>query len=646
VSGLQLLYGPTRIKNPLKRIGKRGEGRWAPITWKQAISEVADKLQALRSNGQAHTVGCITDSDRGTVPRLLSRFLTVFGSPNYMRTPSIDDAYEIALYLMQGVQASAGFDVEKADFVISFGAGVIEGWGSPVRMFQANSHWRSGQGKIVQIESRLSNTAAKSDQWIAINPGTDAVLALGLAHIIIKEDRQQATFVSTYAQGFDEWKRMVLARYNPETVAQITGIDQETLVSLARSFVRASKPLAICGRGQGRTPGSLNEVMAVHALNALVGNINKPGGVWAIPENDYIDWPEVEMDRTASEGLQQVRIDGAGSERYPYARFLLSRLAEAIKAGKPYPLQALFVSGTNPCYSLPGNKDVRAAFDKIPFIVSFSSYMDETAMNADLLLPNHVYLERYEDLPVTAGLPYPIIGLVQPVVSPLYNTQHTGDTIIQMAQAMGANIAAAFPWDNYEACLEETLGDKWDMLTEEGFWVDQEFSAPDWTDAFETPSGKFEFSSRDIAALNINAAVELEGEAKAFPLILMPFDSMRLASGFIGDPPFMVKAVEDTVLKGNELLVEVNPQTAKAYGLAEGQRAKISTPKGEASVRVHLYDGVRPGIVAMPRGLGHTAYDRFLAGKGINFNELIGPVEDPASGLDAAWGIRAQLTRA
>jgi anaerobic selenocysteine-containing dehydrogenase len=99
-------------------------------------------------------------------------------------------------------------------------------------------------------------------------------------------------------------------------------------------------------------------------------------------------------------------------------------------------------------------------------------------------------------------------------------------------------------------------------------------------------------------------------------------------------------------LKGNDLLVEVNPQTATSYGLKEGQHAKLSTPRGEVRVRVHLYEGVRPGVVAMPQGLGHTAYDRFLAGKGVNFNELIGPVADPASGLDAAWGIRAQLKSA
>jgi len=552
----------------------------------------------------------------------------------------------MALYLMQGVQATAGFDVEQSDFVISFGSGVIEGWGSPVRMFQANSKRVAGQAKLIQVESRLSTTAAKADQWVPINPGTETSLALGLAHIIISENRQKANFIDMHTEGFDEWKQMVLSGYAPDKVAQDTGIDKETLVTLARSFVRASSPLAICGPGEGQTPGNLSEFLAVLGLNALVGNINKPGGVLAIPEPDYIDWPEAEMDRFASEGMQQARIDGAGSDQFPYSRSLLNRLSEMVNAGKPYELQALFVNNANPLHTLPGSKDVKAAFDKIPYVVSFASHMDETAMNADLLLPNHVDLERYEDVPTTAGLPYPIISLTQPVVEPMYNTQNTGDTIIQIAQAMGGTVAQAFQWETYEACLEETLGDKWDVMNEEGFWIDPDFSASGWYDTFETPSGKFEFSSRDIAALDIATSVEPEGEAKAFPLVLMPFDSIRIASGFVGDPPFMVKALDDTVLKGNDLLVEVNPQTAKAYGLKEGRHAKLSTPKGEAQVRIHLYEGVRPGVVAMPRGLGHTAFDRFLAGKGINFNELIDPVADPASGLDAAWGIRAQLKSA
>ena len=127
LSGLQLLYGPTRVKTPLKRVGARGEGRWEKISWEDAISEVVKKLADLRAKGLSHTVGCISGSDRGTVAHLLGRFLTVYGSPNFIRTPSMQDSYEQTMHLMHGVQASAGFDVENADFILSFGSGLIDG---------------------------------------------------------------------------------------------------------------------------------------------------------------------------------------------------------------------------------------------------------------------------------------------------------------------------------------------------------------------------------------------------------------------------------------------------------------------------------------------------------------------------------------
>ena len=642
LSGTQLLYGPMRIKAPLKKVN----GRFREISWDAAIAEISNKLGELRSKGESHKFACISGTDRGTVSELLSRFLTVYGSANFTRTPSIQDSYELTLHLMQGVQGIPGFDVENADFVLSFGSGIIDGWGSPVRMFKANSSWKKSGGKVVQIEPRLSNTAAKSDKWIPINPGTEGALALGLVNVIIKESIYNKSFVNNFSAGFDKWKRRILDGYSPEIVAKVTGIDKAVIVSLARDFARSSKPLAICGRGQGRTPGSLKEFMAVHALNALVGNINKKGGVWTLPEPDYIDWPELKMDSVASTGMQKGRIDGAGSGKYLHARYLLNRLPEIINSVDVSPVEVLFVSESNPGYTLPDTSSVKKAFEKIPFVVSFSSYMDETAQMADFILPNHIYLERYEDVPTATGFQKPIIGLSKPVVDPQFNTKYTGDVIIHLAKSIGGFIADAFPWENYEACLKETLGDRWDNLVENGYWIDSEFTALGWEEGFETASTRFEFTSDDINALSRYTPVKPQGDEASFPLVLIPYDSMRLAGGFIGDPPFVIKTVEDTVLKGKDILVEINPATAGKLGLSEGRYAKLTTPKGSAKVKVHLFDGIMPGIVAMPSGLGHTAYDKFLAGKGINLNQLIGPVEDSSSGHDAAWGINAKLVKA
>ncbi len=642
LSGTQLLYGPMRVKSPLKKVN----GRFRKISWDAAIAEISNKLGVLRSKGESHKFACISGTDRGTVSELLSRFLTVYGSANFTRTPSIQDSYELTLHLMQGVQGITGFDVENADFVLSFGSGIIDGWGSPVRMFKANSSWKNAGGKVVQIEPRLSNTAAKSDKWIPINPGTEGALALGLANVIIKESIYNKSFVNNYSAGFDKWKRRILDGYSPEIVTKITGIDKAVIVSLARDFAGSKKPLAICGRGQGRTPGSLKEFMAVHALNALVGNINEKGGVWNLPEPDYINWTELKMDSVASTGIQKGRVDGAGIGKYLHARYLLNRLPEIINSADVSPIEVLFVSESNPGYTMPDTSSVKKAFEKIPFVVSFSSYMDETAQMADFILPNHIYLERYEDVPAASGFQKPIIGLSKPVVDPQFNTKYTGDVIIHLAKSMGGFIADAFPWENYEACLKETLGDRWDKLVENGYWIEPEFTAPGWKEGFQTASTRFEFTSDDINSLSRYAPVKPEGDKASFDLVLIPYDSMRLAGGFIGDPPFVIKTVEDTVLKGKDILVEINPATAGKLGLSEGRYAKLTTPKGSAKVKVHLFDGIMPGIVAMPSGLGHTAYDKFLAGKGININQLIGPVEDSSSGHDAAWGINAKLVKA
>ncbi len=646
LSGLQLLYGPSRIKTPLRREGNRGEGKWKKISWDTAISEVAHRLAELRSKGQSQTLGFISGSEQGTITALSKRFMTAYGSRNFLQSPSMDDSYAMVLNLMQGVDAQVGFDFEHTDFVLSFGSGIIEGWGSPVRMFRANSRWRTDGGKVVQIEPRLSNTAAKSDKWIPINPGTEVYLALGLAHVIIKQSLYDRSFIDNHCSGFDRWKKRVLDDYHPGKVAKTTGIDKSAIISLAGDFARSSRPLAICGRGQGKTPGSSGEFMAVHALNALVGSINREGGVWAVPRPGYIDWPELKMDQTAAKGLQNHRVDSVEDKKYPQSRSLLNRFFKMIRSKEISPIQALLVSDANPCYTLPDSKAIKEAFDKIPFVASFSSFMDETAANADLILPNHVYLERFEDVPGATGLQKPIVGLSRPVVKPQFNTRHIGDVIIELAKQLGKGTADAFVWTNYENCLEKTMGKMWDPLIETGFWIDPNFKAPKWDETFGSPSGRFVFFNTITPTDYQYRPVKPEGDPALFPLILIPYDSMRLANGFIGDPPFVIKTVADTVLKKKDSFVEINPKTARAHSLSEGSYAVLTTPKGSARVKVHLFDGVMPGIVAIPSGLGHTAYDKFLSKKGVNVNELIGSVEDPVSGFNAVWGIGANLKKA
>jgi anaerobic selenocysteine-containing dehydrogenase len=669
-AGLQFLYGPWRVPSPLKRVGKRGSGRFERTSWDEAINEVVQKLGDLRNKGQSHTVACILGSDRGTVPQLFDRFLKAYGSPNFIRTASVEDTYELALGLMQGATGSVGYDLERASFILSFGSGLIEGWGSPVRVIQAHSTWRSGDLKkratVVQIEPRLSNTAAKADNWYPIKPGTEAALALGLAHVIIRDSGYDSDFIENHTFGFEDWsgsggemymgfKRLVLTRYTPRAVSEITGLPANKIIALARAFAKAKRPLAVWGRGKGTASGSLYECMAVHALNALVGNINKPGGVSTRPEMSTGSWPEIERDATAWSGSRMPRIDGAGSNRYPLTRYLPDRWSQVMNGGKAGTIQALLVHGADPYYTTLDSAAVAKTFDRIPFVASFSTYMDETAYHADLILPNHHYLERLEDLQTPVGMQKPILALLRPVLSPQFDTRHTGDVLMTIAKSLGGSVANAFPWEDYESLLKETMGDKWDTLEEAGYIEEAGYKPASWSQAFGTTSGKFEFyvTAFDQAGIKIGKdegylphyePVEPEGDPATYPLILIPVELMRLADGAVGNPPFCTKTLEDTELKRNDLFVEVNPKTAADYGLSEGHHAMLATPKETVKVLVHLFEGIMPGVVGIPKGLGHTAYDDYLAGKGVSANGLMGVVEDPITGLSATWGIRAKLT--
>lgn len=648
VSGLQLLYGNTRYKGPLARAGRRGEGRWKQISWDEAISQVTQQLGRLNKQAKPQSLVCISGSEIGVLPNLFKRLLTSCGSPNFLTMPDAFDTYSAMLNLMHGKDGVIGVDVENADYILSFGSGFLEGWGQAARMFRAKSMLKDKGGKFVQVEPRLSATAAKADAWIPAKPGTEAALALGLAHVIISKGLYNKRFVNDFSFRYNDYtdpegkeitgfKNFVLNHYSPETVEKITGVSKDTIIKLAEEFANAGKSLAVCGKGKAGTPGAMQEFMAVHALNALCGNINRPGGVWAMDKPDYVRWDAPVVSGSAEKGLSSPRIDGAkeGAGR-------MHMLKQAFLNGKPYPAEVLFVLDADPCYHASDADKFKEALLKIPFIVSFSPYMNETSEMADLILPNHGFLERLEDTPAPVGFTKPMLGLAKPVVEPQYNTRHAGDLVLTLAASLGGEVADSFPWQTYEECLESTLGEAWETLREEGYLVNEDYKVPGWKNAFGTGNKRFSFPTKDAFPKD----VPLPGSTNAFPLVLLPFDSMRISTAPVVDPPFMIKTVPDTQLKQDDIVVQVNPGTAKSLGLKEGDFASLSTPNGESRVRVHLFDGIMPGVIAMPNGLGHTAGDKYSAGKGVNVNRLLGPSEDPVTGFDAAWGIRAKLAPA
>ena len=686
ISGLQYLYDPSRVRFPMVKSGDS----WKEVSWDEAVRTVAEKVKEIRSKGEGDSLACISGTDKGSIAGLYRRFLTAVGSQNFYTIDSMEKSWDILISKVHGLKASAAFDLANSDYVLSFGTGFIEGWGSPVNNFLANSSRKERHAKLVQVEYRLSNTAASADMWLPAKPGTEADLALSICSAIISANLYNAEFVKSAGKDFEAFAKFVNEKYAPELVSRTTGVDVAKIKAVATEFAKAKSPLAIAGRGKGESAGSVMEFAAIHALNCLTGNINKTGGFWTIDRQDGLIWPSIEMDDSATKSYTKTPVGAVTpdltSSKSTAGIFSavvsavsggtdqsvlpsISKLFEVVNTVEKSPIELLMVYNANPCFTLHNAKAVKDALNKIPFVVSFSPYMDDTAQLADVILPSHTPLEMSQDIYNAACIAQKITSLSKPIINPVFNTKHPGDTIISIAKAMEGSIASSFPWETYNECVEAVMGDNFATLSEEGY-IASELAAPANTIV-------------DFAVFaNFQGTIPLEGDEKSYPLTLIPIDNVRLASATLASSPFAVKTVEDTVLFEKDTLVEINPETADKVGVANGEYAVITTPIGEAKVRVTFVDGIMPGVIGIPEGLGHSTgvksevitkdgnmpgitgatsiitvtggvskktapfENRYIGGKGINANELIGEVMDPASGLDAAWGIRARISKA
>ena len=719
MGGLQLLYDESlRFTGPMKRVGLRGAGEFQRISWGEAFDILGGRISALRKAGTPEAIAAVDGNREGTtVSLLIERLMQAVGSPNYVKPISITDTYRMGNVLMQGREAPIAYDLENSDFILSFGCGLLEGWGAPGRVMNAWGMWHETNPAkrktlIVQSESRASNTASKSDLWVTPRPGTDGALALGIAHVIIKSGKFDAGFVAEHASGFEDWrsadgtdhigfKTLVLRKYSPAQVAKITGVRPEVIVTLAKNFVNAKAPLAIYGKGKDDLNGSLYEFMAVQSLNALTGRINRPGGVLLPDPLPLSPLSVFKVDDIAKEGLKKPRLDQAGTKQYPFTHSLINNFTEAINNSPKSPIDTLLVFSANPVFTLPDGGAFKDALQKVPFIVSFSPYRDETANMADLILPDSTYLEKTDDIVWPVGLQYPLYGLSKPVVEPLYETKNSGDTVIELSNAIGESVGSAFPWENFEEVLQarakglyeaggglvnfdpdapaweaETSGkaskpgytsfdEMWEAMTSDGMWYRPVRSPRKWAGLFKTPSGRFEFFSQHILQAIQDGSAKSMGitaigdeacmahytppqagvDRSAYPLFMLPYEMINLASGWIPSPPFLYKTIFESQLLKDTSFAAINPKTAAKYRLKEGDLVAVKSPVGEVRARINLFEGAMPGIVYLPLGFGHTGYDEFLKGKGVNPNDIVQAGKDPVSGYPVWWNTPVKLIK-
>lgn len=695
----ELLYNPDRVPGPLRRTGERGSGEWEPLSWDEAIGLVAQKLNDLRDAGQPQRAALMFGEARGQLRSFLTRFMNAIGSPNTISRDSLNVAgAKLAMYLTQGIYDMPAYDLENSNYVLSFGASLLEAGPVPQRMVSGYSYLRRGRatrGKVVIVDPRQGVSGAKADEWIPIIPGTDAALALGMAHVIIRSGQVDSSFVNKYSFGYDDFpnenstrliqgfKSFVLENYDPQRVEEITGVPAATVSRLAGEFVGAKQAVAVLpGKGGllNGTVGGVYAAMAVHCLNALVGSIERPGGVLRQRYPAARQWPELPADPVARRGCQAERVDGAGSH-FPLGRHAYQAVADRVLEG--YPLELLFLYDANPVFEVPGGERFVEAFQRIPFIVSFSSFLDESAKQADLVLPEPTFLERYEDHFIE-GFGYPGVGLRQPVITPRFDTMSVGDFMLRVTHEMGGPVAQAFPWQTYQGVLRHRLlleGADWETLQELGVWMTPGYrfarrGSEKWvnevvgSDRRNAPrDGYFDFYSRELSCV-LAALSEEEREALGvtgdgddpnlpryvptpfiggedeYPFMLNVITLMSLGPfSAAANLPTLQEISGMTVDLTWDSWVEMNPEAARRQRLEDGDEVWVESPFGRVQTQVRFVAALRPDVVNLPYNQGHTAVGRYAQDRGVNGLALLNPESEPFTGLAAFTNTRVKVYR-
>jgi anaerobic selenocysteine-containing dehydrogenase len=561
-------YGKMRADSAFMR----KEGMRGRVGAEDALKEVAAKLSELAKAGKAKQVAIIADDPYSVTGEMLMRLAAAYGTPNLVFMPSAKQNLALAGQLMFG-QSGVGFDLINSEYTISFGTPLLEGFGAPVATRKAFAAWRKDpmhRATLVQVEPRSSVTAGQADVWLACKPGTEGALAYAIANLII--DAGKADAAVTGAQGFDQFKAMLAGMYGIDKVSQNTGVPYDKIKAVADGFMKAEKAVAVCGPGDAGDPGKLFDFMAVLALNAVKGNLGKPGGVVL---RGSLPWKAL---GEAMEMPSGPRLDGGDNRIMGLDN--ANELALAALKGTPYELEALIVVGCNPAFSGPQAKAMQQVIDQTPFVVSINEFMDETALMADVMLPAASYLECWGDCATAYGAPQAFYGVHQPLISIFPKAKAAGDWVLAIAKGLGGSVAAALPFEDTKAALAARAAGMGGLedLAKKGYWMQEK---PAYGFEFKTSSGSLELMPQGLGGKLPVPAPYIQ-PTKDRPLLMAGIPSLRTGSGVDPMSPYQLKILTDTTLAHtDQLVVEINPKTAQELHLGEGDMVEIASAAGK-----------------------------------------------------------------
>lgn len=589
---LQGLYNPDRIREPLR---KNSSGKPEAVSWDEAEKTLAEKIQGIRGGGggAGNKVVFLTNNASGTLGKLISDWLSAIGGGKHIVYETFaHEPLKEANKITFGLDKIPTYNIDKAKFLLSFGADFLETWLSPTeyarKFSQMHSYKDKSMGKFVHVEPRRSLTGANADEWVAIKPGTEAFLALGIANMILTEG-------SGSIPGDAAKLKSLLSGYMPEKVSSITGVPQETINRIAKDFVEMRPSLAIGGGAANSSTNATQTFAAINILNYVSGNVGE----------------------TVNFG-ESLTISQANSFRD------IAVLADSMSKGE---VELLIVYNVNPAFTLPKSLNFEEAIKKVPYVVSFSSFMDETTEAANLVLPDSTTLEKWGDYIPRDG----VYGLIQPVMKPVFNTKSTGDVILSLSKEI-EGLKDKFPQPSFY----DYLRDSWKTVHSK-FGAGKDFETF-WLEAVqnggvfkEIPPAEVKIS--DQALKVAFAEPKLEGDGDIY---FIAYPSYRYYDGRGANKPWLQELPDAITTAVWDSWVEIHPDTARKMSVNEGDFLSVESPYGKVETQAYIFRGIRPDTVAIQIGLGHKGYGRYAKDRGVNPIEILPNATDETSG-GFAW---------
>lgn len=480
-AALNMLYDPGRILFPLRRAGRRGEGKWQRIGWDEALAEVAARLRALRESG--HPERLVLQYGRDRTNGLLERFCDAFGTPNKVGHRGL-----CSLNKRMAIKAAIGDtdwdtnDVAHTRYVLNFGSNLYEAHQGHVPFLQRLVEARIRNGaKLVTFDVRLSNTAARSDEWFPVFPGTDGLVALAMGNVIMQEGLCDREFLDTWTNFPSRQLEDYLRRFSPEWAEAESGVPAESIRRIAVEFARAApRCTTISNRGaHAHLNGFYNE-WAILLLDAIVGSVGKPGG-WCYVAGK-LD-PDLTPEPLPRPPKPAVRTELSHPSAFPLANLLYPQAVSStiypyIQNGKA-PVDTLITYYVNAPMSWPeGPTRVQEIYRDerlIPFHVAIDAFYSESAHLADLILPDATFLEKWDLDTRNSYELRPYVGLRQPVVPPQGESRDIREILRDVALRVGGGMERYFQYESAEAYVRawaSRLPLAWEEFRERGVWWD------------------------------------------------------------------------------------------------------------------------------------------------------------------------------